>query len=178
MRRRAPWIAGAVALVLAFVIYVAATSQPAESRISDSPLVGRAAPVLRGEVVTGPAFNFAELRGKYVVVNFFGTWCIPCREEHPELVQFAARHAAAADATVVQVVYSDRAKNVRAFIAKHGGDWSVVDDPKGEMALEWGVRGLPESYLVDPDGVVQAKITGGATADLIEQLIRQVERQR
>ena len=178
MTRRAPWIAGAVALVLVFVIYVAATSKPAESRISDSPLVSRPAPALAGEGVTGPAFDPAELRGRYVVVNFFATWCVPCRQEHPELVQFAARHAAVGDAAVVQVVYSDRAKNVRSFIAKHGGDWSVLDDPKGEVALEWGVRGLPESYLVDPDGVVQAKITGGATADLIEQLIRQIERQR
>ena len=178
MKRRAPWIAGAVALLLVFVVYVAATSDPAASRISDSPLVGRSAPSVEGELVSGPAATLADLRGKYVVVNFFATWCVPCRREHPELIRFAARHARAGDAAVMQVVYGDRAATVRDFIAKNGGDWPVIDDPKGSLALEWGVRGLPESFLVDPDGIVRAKITGGATTDVLERLVREVEASR
>ncbi len=175
-RRVAPWIAGAVGLVLIAIIAIAATSSPATERIADSPLLGRAAPVATGDVVSGPPGSLEELRGKYVIVNFFATWCVPCRKEHPELVQFAARHAKAADATVLQVVYGDRAATVKSFINKNGGAWTVLDDPKGAIALDWGVRGLPESYLVDPDGVVQAKITGGATADGLENLLKRVER--
>lgn len=173
MRRRrvAPWIAGAVAIVLGLVIFVAATSEPAKERIADSPLVGKAAPPVAGDPVTAANGTLAELRGKWVVVNFFATWCVPCRQEHPELVRFANRHAARGDAAVIQVVYGDRAATVRKFIDKNGGDWPVIDDPKGAIALDWGVRGLPESYLVDPDGVVQAKIIGGATADFIEGLL-------
>jgi cytochrome c biogenesis protein CcmG/thiol:disulfide interchange protein DsbE len=174
-RRVAPWIAGGVALVLIFVIYVAATSKPAASRIADSPLLGRPAPVAASAVVSGPHQSLADLHGKYVLVNFFATWCVPCRKEHPELVQFAARHAAAADATVLQVVYGDRSSTVRSFLGKNGGDWTVLDDPTGSVALDWGVRGLPESYLVDPDGIVLAKITGGATADGLERLLRRAE---
>ncbi|MBA2608878.1 MAG: redoxin domain-containing protein [Actinobacteria bacterium] len=175
-RRVAPWIAGAVGLVLFGVIAIAATSSPAKERIADSPLLGRPAPVATGDVIAGPAETLEDLRGKYVIVNFFATWCVPCRREHPELVQFAARHAAAADAAVLQVVYGDRVPTVKSFLDKNGGTWTVLDDPKGSIALEWGVRGLPESYLVDPDGVVQAKITGGATADGLEALVRKVER--
>jgi len=175
-RRVAPWIAGAVGLVLLGVIVVAATSSPAKERIADSPLLGLPAPAASGDVVSGPDGTLAELRGKYVVVNFFATWCVPCRREHPELVQFAARHAQAGDAAVLQVVYGDRAPTVRSFIEKNGGAWTVLDDPKGTIALDWGVRGLPESYLVDPDGIVQAKITGGATADGLDALLRRVER--
>ena len=175
-RRVAPWIAGAVGLVLIAIIAIAATSSPATERIADSPLLGRPAPVAAGDVVTGPGGSLADLRGKYVIVNFFATWCVPCRKEHPELVQFAARHAEAGDATVLQVVYGDRAATVKSFINKNGGAWTVLDDPKGAIALDWGVRGLPESYLVDPDGVVQAKITGGATADGLENLLKRVER--
>jgi cytochrome c biogenesis protein CcmG/thiol:disulfide interchange protein DsbE len=174
-RRVAPWIAGAVAVVLVFVVVVAATSKPAKERIADSPLLGKAAPAIAGEIVTGPAATLAELRGKFVVVNFFATWCVPCRQEHPELVQFAMRHAEAADVAVMQVVYGDRASRVRSFIKKNGGDWPVVDDPKGSIALDWGTRGLPESYLVAPDGLVLAKITGGATAEGLERLLRRYE---
>ena len=174
-RRVAPWIAGATALVLVFVIYVAATSKPASSRIADSPLLGQNAPAAASAVVSGPSQTLADLRGKYVLVNFFATWCVPCRKEHPELVQFATRHAVTADAAVLQVVYGDRTSTVRSFLDKNGGDWTVLDDPTGSIALDWGVRGLPESYLVDPDGVVLAKITGGATAESLERLLRRAE---
>ncbi|HUR78028.1 MAG TPA: TlpA disulfide reductase family protein [Acidimicrobiales bacterium] len=173
--RRAPLIAGAVALVLVFVVYVAWTAEPAEQRIADSPLVGQRAPAVAGDVVTGVPATLADFRGQYVVVNFFATWCVPCRQEHPELVRFATNHAERGDASVVQVVYGDRAATVRKFLHKNGGDWPVIDDPRGAIALDWGVRGLPESYVVDPDGVVQAKITGGATVEFLERLLRQLE---
>jgi cytochrome c biogenesis protein CcmG/thiol:disulfide interchange protein DsbE len=175
-RRVAPWIAGAVALILNAIVLNSATSSPATERIADSPLLGRPAPAASGDIVAGPTGTLADLRGKYVIVNFFATWCVPCRREHPELVQFAARHAERADAAVLQVVYGDRVPTVKAFLDKNGGPWTVLDDPKGTIALAWGVRGLPESYLVDPDGVVQAKITGGATADGMESLLKRVER--
>jgi cytochrome c biogenesis protein CcmG/thiol:disulfide interchange protein DsbE len=171
-RRVAPWIAAAVGAVVLFVVVVAAQSEPAESRIADSPLVGRAAPAAAGDAVFGPQTSLADLRGKYVLVNFFATWCVPCRKEHPELVQFARDHAERGDATVLQVVYGDRSSTVRSFLAKNGAEWSVLDDPKGAIALDWGVRGLPESYLVDPSGFVRLKITGGATTSLLERVLR------
>ncbi|MDP1793137.1 MAG: TlpA disulfide reductase family protein [Acidimicrobiales bacterium] len=173
-RRLAPWIAGAVVLVLGPVIFVAATAEPAEQRIADSPLIGKTAPPVSGDVVTGTNTPLAEMAGKYVVVNFFATWCVPCRTEHPELVRFAQQHAQRDDAAVIQVVYGDRSSAVKSFIKRNGGDWPVFDDPKGTIALDWGVRGLPESYLVDPDGVVVAKIIGGASYDGLERLLRAV----
>jgi cytochrome c biogenesis protein CcmG, thiol:disulfide interchange protein DsbE len=173
-RRLAPWIVAAVILVLAPMVWIAATAEPAEQRTADSPLIGKPAPAVTGDVITGPNVPLAELRGKYVVVNFFATWCVPCRTEHPELVQFAARHEARGDATVMQIVYGDRANAVKSFMEKNGGDWPVFDDREGKLALDWGVRGLPESYLVDPDGVVVAKIIGGASLDGLEALLREV----
>jgi len=160
---------------LLFVVVIAAMSDPAESRIATSPLLGRDAPAAAGDVVSGQSQSLADLRGQYVIVNFFATWCVPCRKEHPELVQFASRHAAAGDAAVLQVVYGDRASTVRSFIKRNGGDWTVLDDAQGAVALDWGVRGLPESYLVDPDGVVIAKITGGANAEGLERLLQRAK---
>lgn len=173
-RRLAPWIAGATVVLLAPMIYIAATAEPAEQRTAESPLIGKPAPAVAGEVITGPNVPLADLRGKYVVVNFFATWCVPCRTEHPELVRFAARHAERGDAAVMQIVYGDRAAAVKSFIDDNGGDWPVFDDREGALALEWGVRGLPESFLVDPDGVVVAKIIGGASLEGLERLLRAV----
>ena len=174
-RRVAPWIASAVAVVLLVVVVVAARAKPAEQRTADSPLLGHAAPAVAGDEIAGPAQTLDQLRGKYVLVNFFATWCVPCRQEHPELVRFAAHHASTGDVAVMQVVYGDRASTVKAFLRKNGGDWPVVDDPKGSIALDWGVRGLPESYLVDPHGFVIYKITGGADASGLERLLQEAK---
>ncbi len=174
-RRIAPWIAGAVGVVLLAVVVVAATAKPAQQRVADSPLLGHAAPAAAGEVISGPQQTLATLRGKYVIVNFFATWCVPCRREHPELIKFAARHATVDDAAVLQVVYGDRASTVRSFLEDHGGEWTVLDDPTGKISLDWGVGGLPESYLVDPNGFVLYKITGGADAQGLEDLLRQAK---
>jgi cytochrome c biogenesis protein CcmG/thiol:disulfide interchange protein DsbE len=173
--RVAPWIAGAVGVVLLAVVLVAATSKPAQDRVADSPLLGHAAPAIAGDVVSGPSQTLQALRGKYVLVNFFATWCVPCRREHPELLRFAQQHATTDDAAVMQVVYGDQASTVRSFLRDRGGDWTVTDDPTGAIALDWGVRGLPESYLVDPDGYVLYKITGGADADGLESVLRQAK---
>jgi cytochrome c biogenesis protein CcmG/thiol:disulfide interchange protein DsbE len=67
---------------------------------------------------------------------------------------------------------------VKSFIEKNGGDWTVQDDPKGSIALDWGVRGLPESYLIDPNGIVIVKITGGADYDGLESLLQQAKEKR
>jgi cytochrome c biogenesis protein CcmG/thiol:disulfide interchange protein DsbE len=174
-RRVAPWIALVVGLIVLAVVLVAASSKPAEERVAESPLLGKVAPAAAGTVLLGPDQKLSDLRGKFVLVNFFATWCVPCRREHPELVQFANRHAKTGDAAVMQVVYGDRASTVKSFIERNGGEWTVQDDPKGSIALDWGVRGLPESYLVDPSGIVILKITGGADAQGLEALLREAK---
>jgi cytochrome c biogenesis protein CcmG/thiol:disulfide interchange protein DsbE len=108
-----------------------------------------------------------------VLVNFFATWCVPCRQEHPELVRFAEAHRGTGDAEVVSVIYDDSPDAVRAFHAAQGGDWPMVSDPKGRIALDFGVAGVPESYLISPTGIVAAKVVGGVVAGDLERLLVQ-----
>lgn len=170
-RRRGPWIASAALVVVAGFLGVLATSEGGDSRTAESPLVGRPAPSVAGETIWGEEFQAPEPPGEYVLVNFFATWCVPCIREHPELVEFERRHAAAGDASVVSIVYDSRLRQVREFFTDNGGEWPVVLDPDGRIALSYGVSGVPESYLIDPGGTIVAKLIGGVTADGLDQVL-------
>jgi cytochrome c biogenesis protein CcmG/thiol:disulfide interchange protein DsbE len=171
-RRLAPWLAGAVGLVVVALVVVLATRPSAGERDQASPIVGRAVPELQGTTLDGEPFDVDRLRGKWVVVNFFASWCIPCKVEHPELVAFSEAHRARGDAEVVGVVFSDDGQAVRAFFEEQGGDWPVIDGGDGRVALAFGVTGVPESYLVSPQGQVVAQFTGVTQQALDETITR------
>jgi len=172
-RRRghgARWAALAVGVVLLVLIAVLATARTLDSRGISSKLLGQPVPPVAGTTIDGGRFDIDEHRGKWVVVNYFATWCVPCQQEHPELVEFAERHAATGDAEVVSVAFSDEPDRIRDFFAANGGDWSVIADDENRTALQFGVTGVPESYVISPDGIVVAKFEG-VTADGLDAVI-------
>lgn len=175
-RRRAPWIAAAIGVVLVLLVVALATRPPASTRVLDSPLLGRAAPALEGRTIDGRPVDQAGLRGRWVLVNFFATWCVPCRQEHDDLVRFSTQHADAGDAVVVGIVYEDSASAVRRFREEEGGDWPMLTDPGGRLAVKWGVAGVPESFLIRPDGLVASKIVGGILYGELEELLARAKR--
>ena len=175
VKHRTRWIAAAVAVPVVIFIGVLATSSPPSTRAADSPLLGKPAPAIAGDTVDGPPFKLTDLRGRWVVVNFFATWCTPCVKEQPDLVQFAQRHQAANDAAIVSVIYSDSVSAVRDFRQKRGGDWPLVVDDHSRIALDYGVSGVPESYLISPDGKVAAKLVGGIAVDDLDKILTQVQ---
>ncbi len=169
--RRVLWTAVAVVIPLVMLIAVMAMSPPAVRRAVRSPLLGKPAPSMVASTIDGQAFDLKESKGKWVVVNFFATWCVPCRQEHDDLIRFSDSHRAIGDATVVGVVYSDSDQAVREFREAEGGDWPMVSDPKGRIALNFGVAGVPESFLIDPAGVVVSKILGGVRDIDLDQIL-------
>ena len=175
------WIALAVAIPLAALTVALATRPSGPIGEGPSPLLGKQAPTIQGTTVDGGSFSLAATltggRGaRWVVVNFFATWCVPCRREHPALVQVDDAHRGADDLQLVAVVFQDEADQVRAFRMKFGGTWPMVMDPSGRTAVDYGVRGVPESFLIAPDGRIAAKIVGGVKAASLEKLLADSKR--
>jgi cytochrome c biogenesis protein CcmG/thiol:disulfide interchange protein DsbE len=132
---------------------------------------GHPVPDIAAQAIDGPAVSLQALRGRWVVVNFFATWCDPCKTEYPQLVRFAKEHQGTAQ--VVGVVYEDRNADAMRFHTAEGGTWPIVADPSARIANRYRVSALPQSFVVDPKGDLVAHIYGGVTvANLDDALAR------
>jgi cytochrome c biogenesis protein CcmG/thiol:disulfide interchange protein DsbE len=166
-RRRHPtrWIAGAVLVVLVVVGIVLATRTPQEATAVQSPLLGRTAPALSGtDLSSGAPVSLAALRGHYVLVNFFASWCGPCQQEASDLSRFHYQQAhSPGGADMVSVVFHDTTSTARAFLRSNGDLWPAVSDPGGVIAEHYGVTAPPTTFVIDPSGRVAAVLVGPAT---------------
>jgi len=162
-RHTAKWVAGVTLVAGAALVALLATRPPQTVTEVDTPLVGQSAPSISGPTLGGGTFNLSSWRGRWVVVNFFASWCPPCQQEQPELVAFAYGHRSPGSAGLVGVVFDDSASTARSFMASTGATWPAVVDGGGQIALDYGVRGPPETFIVAPDGTVVAHFDGPMT---------------
>lgn len=133
--------------------------QPLEALVTD----GRPVPGLRSQ----------DLLGQISVVNIFASWCAPCRAEHPALMRLAEND----DINVVGINYKDQAENARRFLGSLGNPYSRVGvDTTGRTAIEWGFYGIPETLLVDAQGIVRFKIVGPIDAEKFDHLQTEIAR--
>ena len=178
-RRRTPWIVLAVAVVLAGLFVVLAVASPDTGEQTGAQRVRRLAPRAAASTIDGRPFTFDGFRGRWVVVNFFNSTCVPCKAEHPELIRFAADHAGRDRTQLVTVINDDSDDNVRRWFAANGGGsggsggaggtWPVVRDPDGVFGVGFGVTGVPETYLIDPTGLVRLRWVGETTSAALDE---------
>jgi cytochrome c biogenesis protein CcmG/thiol:disulfide interchange protein DsbE len=125
-----------------------------------SALIGTRAPSLNLPPLEGsrlPALTDEAVKGKLTLVNVFASWCIPCRDEHPTLKRLAEDGRL----NIVAINYKDRSENALRFLGELGNPYRAIGvDPNGKAAIDWGVYGIPESYLVAPDGTILYKRVG------------------
>jgi cytochrome c biogenesis protein CcmG/thiol:disulfide interchange protein DsbE len=142
-----------------------------------SALIGKPAPEMTLPSLAGlreagapvPGFSTADLRrGTPTVVNFFASWCVPCVQEHPFLIELKERIGA----RIVGINYKDPDPGGRRFLGRYGNPYAAVGiDDSGRAAIEWGVYGMPETFVVDGRGIVTMKHVGPITRQVIEQRI-------
>ena len=171
--RRAIWIVAPVAVVMLLFTVLLATRESGGGGFTSVDLSGRLAPPIVGATIDGEPFDLDDHRGRFVVVNFFQTSCIPCRREHPELVSFQEAYAPSGLATVVSIAFDDSVDNIRAFFDEFGGDWPVLATDTGPLAVDYGVPLVPESAVVAPTGEVITKLIGGIRREDLETVIAQ-----
>ena len=148
------------ALFLVLVVVFAAGNFREDRDALPSTLVGSAAPAMElGQLADKPTFADADLRsGEVSLVNFWASWCPPCRAEHPMLEYIAAQGI-----PIWGVNARDDPRNALAFIEELGNPFAGIGTTEGRAALDWGVYGMPETFVVDGDGTVLFRYPGEIT---------------
>ena len=160
-------VAGVVLIGALAVVAFGFTRDP--SRI-ESPLIGRTAPNFRLVSLDGTTIDLADLRGHPVVVNFWASWCIPCRDEAPLLTAAQQRYAPR-NVAFLGIVYQDSAASAQTFVDRYAISYPSLLDPDGRTALDYGVYGIPETYFIASDGTIRDKQIGPLDAVSLERQI-------
>ena len=158
--RIAAWV-----LVMALLAVVAVQVRKAQE---GTVQVSQPAPEFIVTTFEGQDITPADRAGKVTVVNFWASWCAPCRVEHPNLTLLAAEGV-----PIYGINYKDNPDNALAFLDELGDPYIAASaDPEADNALEWGVYGVPETFLVDGDGTIIMRVAGPVTQRAIEERLR------
>ncbi|KQN73724.1 DsbE family thiol:disulfide interchange protein [Devosia sp. Leaf64] len=156
-------------LLLVGLIGVFAMSMDRDPNLVRSVLIDKPAPdfaLAPVEGMTVPGFDTAALKGEPTVVNVFASWCIPCRDEHPLLEALKAETGV----RLFGINHSDAPENARAFLAELGNPYDAIGaDRDRRVSIDWGVYGVPETFIVDRNGTIVFKHVGPLSAESIER---------
>jgi cytochrome c biogenesis protein CcmG/thiol:disulfide interchange protein DsbE len=133
-----------------------------------SPLVGKPAPAFELPVLHQPDKRFVpgDMRGKAWLLNVWASWCVSCREEHPVLVELSKKGVL----PILGLNYKDKGDQATAWLKQFGNPYELsVVDADGRIGIDYGVYGVPETYLIDAEGVIRYKQIGPLTAAILEQ---------
>lgn len=156
-----------VFLAVAAFLAIGLTRNP---RDLPSPLVGKPAPSFHTTILGQPGSHFtpSDLKGKVWLLNVWASWCASCRVEHPVLMRFAHRGLV----PVIGLNYKDKADAALHWLQTHGNPYRLsVFDPDGRIGIDYGVYGVPETFLIDGNGHIRLRHAGPVTEELLEKRI-------
>jgi cytochrome c biogenesis protein CcmG/thiol:disulfide interchange protein DsbE len=159
----------AVFVILAILFYRNLNGAPPD--VLPSVMIGKPVPqhTLPALDADTQGFAAADLKGRVTVVNVWASWCIPCRQEAPALAELAADKSIA----LYGFVYKDKPAAARAFLQQYGNPFARLGlDADGSTAIDWGVYGVPETYVIDARGIIRERYVGALTDDALKRIIR------
>jgi cytochrome c biogenesis protein CcmG, thiol:disulfide interchange protein DsbE len=166
-RRRLLYLVPLIVFAVLAVLFLVRLFAGDPSRVP-SALIGKPVPAFALEPLPGlteggqpvPGLSDADLKGRVTVVNVWASWCAPCRQEHPALIDLAKDPSV----RVVGINYKDNPENARRFLGSLGNPFAAVGvDPSGRAAIDWGVYGVPETFVIGPNGTIRHKHIGPLT---------------
>lgn len=162
-------------LVIGPILWLLAYGFSRDPRYITSPLLGRQAPSFTLTLFDGRSIALADLRGKAVFLNFWASWCPPCRAEAKDL-EAAWRRLKDNDMMFIGVDIQDTGKDARAFLREFDITYPNGSDPSGRIAVDYGVWGIPESFFIDPQGRITYKHVGGIGALVVSAKLEEALR--
>ncbi len=135
--------------------------------IKKSPLIGNQAPDFTLALFDGSAVKLSDLKGKAILLNFWASWCIPCRDEAPALESSWMKYRDKQVAFLGVNLWDDDA-NALSYVKKYGGAYPNGKDPDGQIGVDYGVAGVPETFFIDPTGKITEKYTGPLSEEIID----------
>jgi cytochrome c biogenesis protein CcmG/thiol:disulfide interchange protein DsbE len=137
-------------------------------------MTGKSAPSFTLIDLDGNEVDFNDVRGKPIVINFWSTWCVPCKQEHPVLLEAAKLYP---EVQFYGVIYQDDAEPIRQYLRRNGTAYPHLIDPESRVAIDMGVAGVPETYFIDRTGIIRTKasfpVWNTYLADEIERIMEE-----
>jgi len=156
-----------VFMIMAAFMYVGLSLNPREV---PSPLVGKAAPAFTLPQLHEPSKQFSpqDMKGKVWLFNVWASWCTACEGEHPLFMELARQNIV----PIYGMDYKDKREDGEAWLRRHGNPYAlVVSDIEGRVGIDYGVYGVPETYLIDKQGVIRHKQIGAVTPEILDKTL-------
>jgi cytochrome c biogenesis protein CcmG/thiol:disulfide interchange protein DsbE len=158
-------LAAVIVVVVGGLLFVSLRSHSAKAKAVPSAVtiagraeVGKPAPTFTANDLDGKSVALASYRGRALIVSFGASWCHPCRQEYPLLVDAAAKHGTRL--AIVSVMHDDLNGDARAFAREFHARWPAINDESNAISSAYGVVGVPQTFFITPGGVVQARVFG------------------
>ena len=167
-RRRWPILVVVLLLVLGSIA-VLSTGFGRDPTVIDTVLMDQPAPPLSGPTLNGGTADITDYAGQVVVVNVWASWCVPCHDEAPLLTELGRDKRF----QIIGINYKDSPENARRFLGRYGNPFGIVGvDGNGRASIEWGVYGVPETFLVGREGTIVYKLVGPVTPENVNSVLK------
>ena len=165
------WKVMGVGMVLSVpLIWALAQGFSQDPRALPQALTGQAAPDFSLESLDGHQISLKDLKGSPAVLNFWASWCQPCLIEHPGLVSVAKTYKGRG-VVFLGILYGDNEKDARSFLKRHGTAYPTLVDVNQRSAIDYGIAGVPETYVLDKDGIIVKKYVGPVSSQELSALL-------